>query len=93
MQSESNPQEVKEEIKQMEKWEILNILNECESGIEITYPNNKKEVYFDKEIGIIINEIYENFVNAYAYILPNQLYANKITVNLYNIGKILIEII
>ena len=84
---------MKEEIKQMEKWEILNILNECESGIEITYPDNKKEVYFDKEIGIITNEIYENFVNAYAYILPNQLYANKITVNLYNIGEILIEII
>ena len=84
---------MKEEIKQMEKWEILNILNECESGIEITYPNDKKEVYFDKEIGIITNEIYENFVNAYVYILPNQLYANKITVNLYNIGEILIEII
>ena len=84
---------MKEEIKQMEKWEILNILNECESGIEITYPNNKKEVYFDKEIGIIINEIYENFIDGYAYILPNQLYSNKITVNLYNIGKILIEII
>ena len=83
---------MKEKMKQIEKWEILNILNECESGIEVT-TNDKKEVYFDKEIGIIINEIYENFVNAYAYILPNQLYANKITVNLYNIGKILIEII
>ena len=82
---------MKEEIKQMEKWEILNILNGCESGIEITYPNNKKEVYFDKEIGIIINEIYENFIDG--YILPNQLYANKITVNLDNIGEILIEII
>ena len=81
---------MKEEIKQIEKWEILNILNECESGIEVT-TNDKKEVYFDKEIGIIINEIYENFING--YILPNQLYANKITVNLYNIGKILIEII
>lgn len=84
---------MKEEMKQIDKWEVLNILNECESGIEITYPDNKKEVYFDKEIGIIINEIYENFVNAYAYILPNQLYANKITVNLDNMGKILIEII
>lgn len=85
---------MKEKMKQMEKWEILNILNECESGIEITYPNNKKEVYFDKEIGIIINEIYENFVNAYAYILPNKFYnINKITVNLDNIGEILIEII
>ena len=85
---------MKEEIKQMEKWEILNILNECESGIEITYSNNKKEVYFDKEIGIITNEIYENFINAYAYILPNKLYnINKITVNLDNIGEILIEII
>ena len=83
---------MKEKMKQIEKWEILNILNECESGIEVT-TNDKKEVYFDKEIGIIINEIYENFVNAYAYILPNQLYANKIIVNLYNIGKILIEII
>ena len=83
---------MKEEIKQMEKWEILNILNECESGIEITYPNNKKEVYFDKEIGIIINEIYENFIDG--YILPNQLYnINKIIVNLDNIGEILIEII
>ena len=84
---------MKEKMKQMEKWGILNILNECESGIEITYPNNKKEVYFDKEIGIIINEIYENFINAYAYILPNQLYINKITINLNNIGGILIEII
>ena len=82
---------MKEKMKQMEKWEILNILNECESGIEITYPDNKKEVYFDKEIGIIINEIYENFIDG--YILPNQLYINKITVNLDNIGKILIEII
>ena len=82
---------MEENLIEIEKWEVLNILNECESGIEITYPNNKKEVYFDKEIGIIINEIYENFING--YILPNQLYANKITVNLYNIGKILIEII
>ena len=83
---------MKEKMKQIEKWEILNILNECESGIEVT-TNDKKEVYFDKEIGIIINEIYENFIDGYAYILPNQLYSNKITVNLYNIGKILIEII
>lgn len=82
---------MKENLIKMDKWEILNILNECE-GIEITYPNNKKEVYFDKEIGIIINEIYENFINAYAYILPNQLYINKITINLDNID-ILIEII
>ena len=84
---------MKEKMKQMEKWEILNILNECESGIEVT-TNDKKEVYFDKEIGIITNEIYENFINAYAYILPNKFYnINKITINLNNIGEILIEII
>lgn len=81
---------MEENLIEIEKWEVLNILNECESGIEIT-ANDKKEVYFDKEIGIIINEIYENFIDG--YILPNQLYINKITVNLDNIGKILIEII
>ena len=85
---------MKEEIKQMEKWEILNILNECESGIEITYPNNKKEVYFDREKNIIFNEIDEIDENSIsAYILPNQLYIEKMFIKIDKIGKVLIEII
>ena len=78
----------------MKIWEILNILNECESGIEITYPNNKKEVYFDREKDTIFNEIDEIDENSIsAYILPNQLYIDKMFIKIDKIGKVLIEII
>lgn len=80
---------MEDKLVKVEKWVVLNTINEAE-GIEIT-TNDKKEVYFDKEMHKIFNEIDENFISA--YILPNQLYINKIVVFLDKIGKVLIEII
>ena len=74
---------------QIEKWVVLNTINEAE-GIEVTI-NNKKEVYFNGEKDIIFNEIDENSISA--YILPNQLYIDKIFIKIDKIGKVLIEII
>ena len=74
---------------QIEKWVVLNTINEAD-GIEVTI-NNKKEVYFDGEKDIIFNEIDENSISA--YILPNQLYIDKIFIKINKIGKVLIEII
>ena len=45
----------KERLVQIEKWVVLNTINEAE-GIEVT-TNDKKEVYFDREKAIIFNEI------------------------------------
>ena len=81
-----------EELIQIEKWVILNTINEAD-GIEVTI-NNKKEVYFDKEKAIIFNEIDEIDENSIsAYILPNQLYIDKMFIEINKIGKVLIEII
>ena len=46
-----------ERLLQIEKWVILNTINEAE-GIEVTI-NNKKEVYFNGEKDTIFNEIDE----------------------------------
>ena len=82
----------KENLVEIEKWVILNTINEAE-GIEVTI-NNKKEVYFDEEKDTIFNEIDEIDENSIsAYILPNQLYIDKIFIEINKIGKVLIEII
>ena len=78
-----------ENLVKIEKWVVLNTINEAE-GIEVTI-NNKKEVYFDGEKDTIFNEIDENSISA--YILPNQLYIDKIFIKINKIGKVLIEII
>ena len=81
-----------ENLVQIEKWVVLNTINEAE-GIEVT-TNDKKEVYFDKEKAIIFNEIDEIDENSIsAYILPNQLYIDKMFIETEKIGKVLIEII
>ena len=82
----------KEKLIQIEKWVILNTINEAD-GIEVTI-NDKKEVYFDEEKDTIFNEIDEIDENSIsAYILPNQLYIDKMFIEIDKIGKILIEII
>ena len=83
-----------EKLVQIEKWVVLNTINEAD-GIEVT-TNNKKDVYFDKEKDIIFNEIDEIDENSIsAYILPNlnQLYIEKMFIEIDKIGKVLIEII
>ena len=81
-----------ENLVEIEKWVILNTINEAD-GIEVTV-NDKKEVYFDGEKDTIFNEIDEIDENSIsAYILPNQLYIDKIFIEIDKIGKILIEII
>ena len=81
-----------ENLVEIEKWVILNTINEAD-GIEVTI-NNKKEVYFDEEKDTIFNEIDEIDENSIsAYILPNQLYIDKMFIEIDKIGKILIEII
>ena len=77
---------------QIEKWVVLNTINEAE-GIEVT-TKDKKDVYFDREKDIIFNEIDgidENSISA--YILPNQIFIDKIFIEINKIGKVLIEII
>ena len=82
----------KEKLIQIEKWVILNTINEAD-GIEVTI-NDKKEVYFDGEKDTIFNEIDEIDENSIsAYILPNQLYIDKMFIEINKIGKVLIEII
>ena len=82
----------KENLVKIEKWVILNTINEAD-GIEVTI-NDKKEVYFDGEKDTIFNEIDEIDENSIsAYILPNQLYIDKMFIEIDKIGKILIEII
>ena len=77
---------------QIEKWVVLNTINEAD-GIEVTI-NNKKEVYFNGEKDTIFNEIDEIDENSIsAYILPNQLYIDKMFIEINKIGKVLIEII
>ena len=77
---------------QIEKWVVLNTINEAD-GIEVTI-NNKKEVYFDEGKDTIFNEIDEIDENSIsAYILPNQLYIKKMFIKIDKIGKVLIEII
>ena len=81
-----------ENLVKIEKWVILNTINEAD-GIEVTI-NNKKEVYFDNEKDTIFNEIDEIDENSIsAYILPNQLYIDKMFIEIDKIGKILIDII
>ena len=81
-----------ERLVKIEKWVVLNTINEAD-GIEVTI-NNKKEVYFDREKDTIFNEIDEIDENSIsAYILPNQLYIDKMFIEINKIGKILIEII
>ena len=81
-----------ENLVQIEKWVILNAINEAD-GIEVTV-NDKKDVYFDREKGTIFNEIDEIDENSIsAYILPNQLYIDKMFIKIDKIGKVLIEII
>ena len=83
-----------ENLVQIEKWVVLNTINEAD-GIEVT-TNDKKEVYFDREKDIIFNEIDEIDENSIsAYILPNlnQLYIEKMFIEIDKIGKVLIEII
>ena len=81
-----------EELIQIEKWVILNTINEAD-GIEVT-TKDKKDVYFDREKATIFNEIDEIDENSIsAYILPNQLYIDKIFIKIDKIGKVLIEII
>ena len=81
-----------ENLVEIEKWVILNTINEAE-GIEVT-TKDKKDVYFDEEKDTIFNEIDEIDENSIsAYILPNQLYIDKIFIEINKIGKILIEII
>ena len=82
----------KENLVKIEKWVILNTINEAD-GIEVTI-NDKKEVYFDGEKDTIFNEIDEIDENSIsAYILPNQLYIDKMFIEINKIGKVLIEII
>ena len=82
----------KENLVKIEKWVVLNTINEAD-GIEVTV-NDKKEVYFDEEKDTIFNEIDEIDENSIsAYILPNQLYIDKMFIEIDKIGKILIEII
>ena len=77
---------------QIEKWVVLNTINEAE-GIEVT-TKDKKDVYFDREKDIIFNEIDEIDENSIsAYILPNQLYIDKMFIEINKIGKVLIELI
>ena len=81
-----------ENLVEIEKWVILNTINEAD-GIEVTI-NDKKDVYFDREKDTIFNEIDEIDENSIsAYILPNQLYIDKIFIEINKIGKVLIEII
>ena len=81
-----------EKLIQIEKWVILNTINEAD-GIEVT-TEDKKDVYFDREKATIFNEIDEIDENSIsAYILPNQLYIDKMFIEIDTIGKILIEII
>ena len=81
-----------ENLVEIEKWVILNTINEAD-GIEVTI-NDKKEVYFDEEKDTIFNEIDEIDENSIsAYILPNELYIDKMFIEINKIGKILIEII
>ena len=81
-----------ENLVQIEKWVILNTINEAE-GIEVT-TKDKKDVYFDEEKDTIFNEIDEIDENSIsAYILPNQLYIDKMFIEINKIGKVLIEII
>ena len=81
-----------ENLVQIEKWVVLNTINEAD-GIELTV-NNKKDVYFDREKDIIFNEIAEIDENSIsAYILPNQIFIDKIFIEINKIGKVLIEII
>ena len=81
-----------ENLVQIEKWVVLNTINEAD-GIEVT-TNDKKEEYFDREKDIIFNEIDEIDENSIsAYILPNQLYIEKMFIEIDKIGKVLIEII
>ena len=81
-----------ERIIQIEKWVVLNTIHEAD-GIEVTI-NNKKEVYFNGEKDTIFNEIDEIDENSIsAYILPNQLYIDKMFIEINKIGKVLIEII
>ena len=81
-----------EKLVQIEKWVVLNTINEAD-GIEVT-TNDKKEVYFDREKDIIFNEIDEIEENSIsAYILPNQIFIDKIFIEIDKIGKVLIEII
>ena len=81
-----------ENLVEIEKWVILNAINEAD-GIEVTV-NDKKDVYFDREKDTIFNEIDEIDENSIsAYILPNQLYIDKMFIEINKIGKILIEII
>ena len=81
-----------EKLIQIEKWVILNTINEAD-GIEVTI-NDKKEVYFDEEKDTIFNEIDEIDENSIsAYILPNQIFIDKIFIEINKIGKVLIEII
>ena len=81
-----------ENLVQIEKWVVLNTINEAD-GIEVT-ANDKKEVYFDREKDIIFNEIDEIEENSIsAYILPNQIFIDKIFIEINKIGKVLIEII
>ena len=81
-----------ENLVEIEKWVILNTINEAD-GIEVTI-NDKKEVYFDGEKDTIFNEIDEIDENSIsAYILPNQLYIDKMFIEIDRIGKVLIEII
>ena len=80
-----------ENLVQIEKWVVLNTINEAD-GIEVT-ANDKKEVYFDREKDIIFNEIDENFISAYILPNQNQLYIEKMFIEIDKIGKVLIEII
>ena len=81
-----------ERLIQIDKWVVLNTINEAD-GIEVT-TNDKKEVYFDREKDIIFNEIDEIDENSIsAYILPNQIFIDKIFIEINKIGKVLIEII
>ena len=83
-----------ENLVQIEKWVVLNTINEAD-GIEVT-TNDKKEVYFDREKDIIFNEIDEideNSISAYILPNPNQLYIEKMFIEIDKIGKVLIEII
>ena len=81
-----------ENLVQIEKWVILNTINEAD-GIEVTV-NDKKEVYFDGEKDTIFNEIDEIDENSIsAYILTNKIFIDKIFIEINKIGKVLIEII
>ena len=78
---------VEENLVQIEKWVVLNTINEAD-GIEVT-TNDKKEVYFDREKDIIFNEIDEIDENSIsAYILPNQIFIDKKFIEIDKIGKV-----